>query len=265
MPFTLAHPAAAIPLARALGRWGVVSALVIGSMSPDFAYFLPLGVRRGQSHSPAGLVWFCLPVALVTYWLFHAVARDGLVALLPATLREPLDRPRAVPGLPAVVSSLLVGAVTHVAWDAFTHAGTPIVAAMPVLQTPLLDVPGYPIKVYRVLQHGSSAVGLGLIAVWIWRWPRRAPRAPGPPRPALAGSTRALVVAALVMAGVLGATRGAMAHAGFPDSVESLSRVLWHGTMSGTRAILAASLAWSVLWRYVVRRRLSGRSGAISG
>jgi hypothetical protein len=35
--------------------------------------------------------------------------------------------------------------------------------------------------------------------------------------------------------------------------------------MSGTRAILAASLAWSVLWRYVVRRRLSGGSGAISG
>jgi hypothetical protein len=72
-------------------------------------------------------------------------------------------------------------------------------------------------------------------------------------------------VAALVMVGVLGAARGAMAHAGFPDSVESLSRVLWHGTMSGTRATLAAILAWSVVWRYVVRRRLSGRSGAVSG
>jgi uncharacterized protein DUF4184 len=26
MPFTLAHPAAAVPLARVLGRWGVLSA-----------------------------------------------------------------------------------------------------------------------------------------------------------------------------------------------------------------------------------------------
>jgi hypothetical protein len=266
MPFTLAHPAAAIPLARALGRWGVLSALVIGSMTPDFAYFLPIGVRRSQSHSPAGLLWFCLPAGLVTYWLFHALARDALLALMPATtLREPLERPRRAPGLAPVVVSLLLGAITHVAWDAFTHAGTPIVAAMPALQTLLVDVPGFPIRVYRVLQHGSSAVGLALIALWTWRWRQRAQDHAGAPRPALTSSTRALVVAALVMAGVLGATRGALAHADIPGSVESLSRVLWHGTMSGTRASLVAILVWSVLWRYVVRQRLSERSGAVSG
>lgn len=41
MPFTGSHPAAVLPLLR----WGLIpSALVIGSMSPDLGYFLPLGI-----------------------------------------------------------------------------------------------------------------------------------------------------------------------------------------------------------------------------
>ncbi len=36
MPWTVSHPAAAAPFAR----WGLVlSALVVGSMAPDFVYF----------------------------------------------------------------------------------------------------------------------------------------------------------------------------------------------------------------------------------
>ena len=35
MPFTFAHPAAVVPLLRPLGRYGVLSALVIGSIVPD--------------------------------------------------------------------------------------------------------------------------------------------------------------------------------------------------------------------------------------
>ena len=54
MAFTPAHAAAAVPLHRLLGSRAVLSALVIGSMTPDFAYFLPLGVRRAQSHSLVG-------------------------------------------------------------------------------------------------------------------------------------------------------------------------------------------------------------------
>lgn len=49
MPFTLAHPAAAVPLRRRLGRYGTLSLLLIGSMARDLAYFLPVGVSRAQS------------------------------------------------------------------------------------------------------------------------------------------------------------------------------------------------------------------------
>src|SRR2546422_563636 len=83
MPFTLAHPAAVIPLRRVLGRASVLSALIIGSLSPDVIYFIPLGIGRATSHSLAGLFWFCIPVGFVGYLLFHALLRPIGYYLLP--------------------------------------------------------------------------------------------------------------------------------------------------------------------------------------
>src|SRR5262250_1484731 len=87
MPFTLAHPAAVVPLARLLGKKVVFSALVIGSMTPDFAYPVP-GLTRGPSHSLSGLFWFCLPVGLASYLLFHLLVKRPRAAALPRALRE---------------------------------------------------------------------------------------------------------------------------------------------------------------------------------
>jgi hypothetical protein len=88
MPFTLAQPAAAIPLSRVLGRASVLSALIIGSMSPDLVYFLPLGINRATSHSLVGLFWLCVPLGLVSYVLFHVLWRPLGSYLLPRPLRE---------------------------------------------------------------------------------------------------------------------------------------------------------------------------------
>jgi hypothetical protein len=260
MPFTLAHPAAAVPLVRVLRRWGVLSALVIGSMTPDFAYFLPLGVARRQSHSMAGLVWFCLPVGLLTYWIFHSLAQRPVVALMPEgvarrlwpILRGPLVPGRAWPlGVLAIALSIEVGALTHVAWDNFTHRGATIVQALPPLHALLFEVRGARVHTYRVLQHGSSILGLGLLAWWGWRWLDRAP--PGPPLALTPARTRALVVAAILLTGVAAMTRVLI-------DQPILVRALWKGTMAGTRGLLAAILIWSLLWWRSGTLRL-GRSG----
>lgn len=67
MPFTIAHSVAVLPLIKPLGRLGVPMALIIGSMSPDFACFLPLPVNGAQSHSLSGVFWFCLPICLLSF------------------------------------------------------------------------------------------------------------------------------------------------------------------------------------------------------
>lgn len=188
MPFTLAHPAAALPLARRLGRLGVPSALFIGSLTPDAGYFLPGLGARSESHSLEGLLLPCLPVGLAAWAVFHLLLAHPLVALLPGPiagriaprLGPPWRLPRVSPL--GVVVSILLGAATHLAWDAFTHPGAPAVQALPPLRTLLFVSWGYPVRVHTVLQHASTVIGLLLLAGWSVRWLVRqpSPRGPGP-------------------------------------------------------------------------------------
>lgn len=176
MPFTFAHPAASVPLRRLLGQYGVLSALVIGSLTPDFAYFLPLEIPRSASHSFLGLLWFCVPIGLLTYILYHVFLKRPLLWLLPLGVRRRLSRDistaRTLPTTPwlAVVVSVLCGATTHIVWDAFTHVDGLGVTALPLLQRELFAVGTYSVYGYKLLQHGSTVVGLALLAGWSWRF-----------------------------------------------------------------------------------------------
>lgn len=102
VPYPFAHPAAVLPLIGPMGRFGVPSALVIGSIVPDAWYLVPL-LDRSDSHSLSGLFLFCLPLGLV------------LELLLRRSLRAPW---------PAIALSIVVGALTHFVWDGLTHSYT---------------------------------------------------------------------------------------------------------------------------------------------
>ncbi len=66
MPFTLAHPAAVIPLKKSTyGRYFSLSALIAGSIVPDLGYLVPLADFTGFSHSLGGIIVFGLPVGLL--------------------------------------------------------------------------------------------------------------------------------------------------------------------------------------------------------
>ena len=177
MPFTLAHPAAAIPLLRPLGRYGVLSALVIGGMAPDLAFVVGLPATREQTHSLAGMLMFSLPAGALAFLLFHLLLKAPLCALLPASIRLRLPEHSNKPAAFAVVVSLAAGATTHIIWDAFTHPGTPATDAFPILHTHLANLGGYQVYVYKVLQHGGTVAGLALMAHWLRRWLARTPAA----------------------------------------------------------------------------------------
>src|ERR1043166_4543968 len=80
MPMTFAHPVAVLPLAK---RGLVFSALVIGSMSPDFEYFLRLHTRENFGHTLPGLFLFSVPAGFVVLWIYHALLKMPLLSLLP--------------------------------------------------------------------------------------------------------------------------------------------------------------------------------------
>ncbi len=203
MPLTLAHPAVALPLRRLLGPFGLPSALAVGSMIPDLAYFLPLGVSGAQSHSVRGLFWFCLPAGVLGWVAYRVVVRPFVLQLVPDAVARRI-RPAKAMGwsplalLPTGVSVLLASA-THVAWDSFTHSTGFVVQALPVLRQPVHLVDWYERHVFTLLQHGSTLAGLSVLAFWGLRWFRGATTREGMGASRLPTWVRASVVVAVAL------------------------------------------------------------------
>jgi hypothetical protein len=209
LPFTVSHAAAALPLhAWSKGRLPL-AALVIGSMSPDFTFFLlPLGPARGATHDIAGLFWFCLPTGLAVWWVFVRLLERPTLALVPESWRAGLAPPTHRISFSLLVragGAVLLGAVTHVIWDGFTHPGTPIVKALPVLDT-YLRIGAVSMPLYDVLQLLSSAFGLAVLGIWVLRLRRPRPytaQANSQALPAVSNGMRLSAVAALLLASCL--------------------------------------------------------------
>ncbi|MEU8784939.1 DUF4184 family protein [Streptomyces sp. NPDC048637] len=182
MPFTLSHAAAVLPAIRRTGAARgplVASALVAGSFAPDMTYYadtlVPGGMAFGEvTHSLSGVltVDVLVTAALVGGWL---LVREPLTALLPRAWRGPVHtfllgrpwRPRGPRELAALVGWFLVsavlGAVTHVVWDAFTHPGRWGTRLVPGLDR---VVGGLPVSTY--VQYGTSALALAAMAAFLW-------------------------------------------------------------------------------------------------
>jgi hypothetical protein len=184
VPFTISHAAAVIILKR---RGLVTSALVIGSMVPDLAYFVHFkGFNRDLGHSIQGLFTFCLPVGLVILLVFHKFVKRPLFAMLP-----PPHQQRLLPYLKSlplkswqfIIRSLLslgVGTLSHLAWDSFTHNHGFIVQNVAALRQPIFEFAGTEIFAFSILQHGSTLLGLAALVLWYFHWYRKTPVCPYP-------------------------------------------------------------------------------------
>jgi Domain of unknown function (DUF4184) len=183
MPFTLSHAAAVIPIRR----YGILSALVVGSFVPDILYFIPrMGSHLktgsdGYAHSLPGLFFFCLPVGLAVLCLFHICLKRPLISLFPAAHQQKL-LPAAegfsffpVSQFVKIMVSILLGAASHITWDSFTHRDGWMVEQVNFLQMHIAITPHLQIGVYDLLQYGGSAVGLLLLAYYYFRWVRETP------------------------------------------------------------------------------------------
>ncbi len=177
MPFTVSHTVAVIPLYKYLGKFGALSALIIGSMTPDFAYFSDYIQWHVNSHSLIGIYLFAVPAGFTVYYLYHFLMAPVLVSLLPKVIQKHLHEDLFLGRLPDIPSytlvfSLMLGALTHIIWDFFTHqSGIPQFVHW--MDVPLTSIDGYDIMFYRVLQHFSSLFGLSLLMFWIWKWMSR--------------------------------------------------------------------------------------------
>lgn len=173
MPFTLSHPAAAVPFTK---KGFVFSALVIGSMAPDFELFLPGLIQDRFAHSVPGIFLFCLPASCVVFCLFHLVLKEPLLSLLPDSHQKRLQPivncfTFGTPKRWALIFlSFFIGILTHIVWDSFTHETGWFVEYFPAMRNPVFHIGPSAIPLFFFLQYSSTIIGLGLLYYWYDRW-----------------------------------------------------------------------------------------------
>lgn len=166
MPFTVSHAAAVLPLHGLSKHRLPLTALMIGSMAPDFGYFLSHETNRLLTHSFTALFTFALPWGLAVWLFYVAVLEKATITLLSDRWHTRFAHTEAItlPLLLRAAVAIILGAVTHIVWDAFTHYGTFATDAFPVLLSP---TPGFAwLPIYHLLHGLSSVVGLVILAIW---------------------------------------------------------------------------------------------------
>lgn len=158
MPFTISHIALIYPFRKLRLVKDQMDALVLGCVMPDLIYFFPVGGGRDFSHSLEGLLFFSLPASLICLLLFRFLLKDPLFSLLPGLIqvRINLRRKAGITFKSLILSVLFIvlGILSHLLWDAFTHGEM---------------IFGYFSngRYNFYLQFYSSALGMAILLFWI--------------------------------------------------------------------------------------------------
>jgi len=263
VPFTLAHPAAILPL-RGIPILRTAP-LMIGAVIPDTPYYVPAslirvatgGHRIPDTHSLEGSLSLCL---LLGYLALGGVfvLRRPLTALLSARARAlclgalaPFRRRPLEWALAAV--AIVLGTWTHLLWDSFTHLDGWMVHRFAVLSAPV-TIGAYHGTVCHLLQYLSSALGLALLALWYSRLPTP-PAAPASADGARSGPVLLLIAGAAILVGGVQATA-------YFDRAPNVYRTL---NLFLTRSVAWFALLYLIAGAIVVRQRALERAAPASG
>lgn len=251
MPALWAHPVAAIPLKR---YRLVLSALIVGCMAPDLLYFIPGITYEGFGHTFLGLFIFTLPAGLASLWIFHKILKRPLFSLLPDEQQERVVglimdfRFEPSKQFVLVVISLFIGSLTHVVWDSFTHYHGWLVQNISFLSFPIINTSHGTLRLFKVLQHGSTIAGSIVLIYWYLKWLNKTPKRCVAPIYRLPNFCRFIVV------GAIGLTSGFISViSGFVlvPNIVNLSRFSHFAVTSakaGISCFLAELLIFSITW-----------------
>jgi hypothetical protein len=174
MPFTPAHPAIVLPLLKS--RYFSATGLVVGSISPDFEYFFKASVSGEHGHTLPGVFYFDLPVSIFLALTFHVLIKERLIGNLPTFLQSRLQSLRGLnfknylsKHFLIFLISALIGAFSHIFWDSFTHNGRYFVNTISTLRTAYIPLDGAKYPLWYALQHFSTAVGLTVILIYLFK------------------------------------------------------------------------------------------------
>jgi len=216
VPFPLlAHQAPVLPLKLWRPRAFSTVALCVGSLAPDLEFLLS-PEKPGIGHSLVGQLVFCLPITVLLTWLIARYVGPALASRLPRARRWRFEDLGSLVGpfssrraFGVVATSSLVGSLSHLLLDSFTHRDSWVSIWLPVVSRGV-HVFGRRMAVTRLLQLVLSLLGAALALYMIDRLLARSPtdasdpaasRSPSPKRARggwlLVASSVALAIAAV--------------------------------------------------------------------
>jgi hypothetical protein len=172
MPFTPAHAAIVLPAIR--WRYFSATALIAGSMAPDFEDFITLHIDGKLGHSIPGLFLFDIPMVIFLSFVFHLIVKKNFVDNLPIFFQRKLQEMRKL-DFPKYfrnhflifVFSALIGAASHLFWDSFTHNHGFFASRLPFYKTVTVYYDGVKYPLFYALQNISSLVGLLIVLLYM--------------------------------------------------------------------------------------------------
>lgn len=173
MPFTFSHPAIILPFLKEekLSATG----LIIGSLCPDFEYFIRMKMQSDYSHTFLGLFYFNIPVGLLVALVFHQIIKKPFIENLPSFFQNKLTLLKCTKWMNYlktnflyVLLSILIGAISHIFWDSFTHKSGYFVEQIPFLRLEINTIP-----LYKIMQHLSSLIGMLFILLYCYKLPNK--------------------------------------------------------------------------------------------
>jgi Domain of unknown function (DUF4184) len=177
VPLTFSHPAIILPAKYLPERSVSMTGLIVGSITPDFEYFVRLREVSTYTHTWLGMFYLDLPFGLLLTFIYHYIVRDLFICNIPGFFRK-----RFSPytnfnwgkyfkkHFLIVIICLLIGIASHLFWDSFTHLDGYFVRIIPVLRENTYIL-GVWMPFARVLQTISTIVGAAIILFAIMRMP----------------------------------------------------------------------------------------------
>ncbi|CAL1516349.1 DUF4184 family protein [Chitinophaga sp. MM2321] len=179
MPFTISHIAIVVPFTCRPHKYLSATGLIIGSMVPDFLYFILLNPYFNGGHQWWGIFVYDIPLSLLLAFLYHNGVKPALISQLPAWAGNRIGHFRSFNWdhyfqrhYLVVIASVILGVLSHFFLDAFTHGDGYFVGLLPFLQQDV-SLFAHPMKMWYLLQYISSIAGLLIILYFFLKIPAK--------------------------------------------------------------------------------------------
>lgn len=177
MPFTFSHPAIILPLKYLPKNYFSLTGLIIGSLTPDFEYFIRMKVQSNYSHTFYGIFWFDLPLAILLSFIFHNIVRNSLFSNSPNIIKSRVLffskfnwNNYFKENWIIVLISIIIGIASHLFWDGFTHNHGYFVEHISSLKNSFSFF-GNEIPIWKITQHASTLLGTLIIIISFFKLP----------------------------------------------------------------------------------------------